>query len=83
MRYAIEPTDQIYVKSYRFSSFAKIMGKSHMCITYEQKLLKGRENSEMDALKTASKRAIRKTAETTSNFVRNEIVKKIKNHFKD
>lgn len=82
MRYAIEPTDQIYVKSYRFSSFAKIMRKS-LCSTYEQKLLKGRENSEMDALKTASKRAIRKTAETTSNFVRNEIVKKIKNHFKD
>ena len=82
MRYAIEPTDQIYVKSYRFSSFAQIMGKS-LCSTYEQKLLKGRENSEMDALKTASKRAIRKMAETTSNFVRNEIVKKIKNHFKD
>lgn len=58
------------------------MGKS-LCSTYEQKLLKDRENSEMDALKTASKKAIQKTAEATSNFVRNEIVKKIKNHFKD
>ena len=55
------------------------MGKS-LCSTYEQKLLKDRE---MDALKTASKKAIQKTAEATSNFVRNEIVKKIKNHFKD
>lgn len=33
--------------------------------------------------KLPQKKAIQKTAEATSNFVRNEIVKKIKNHFKD
>ena len=28
MRYSIEPRDRIYVKGYRFLSFAKNMGKS-------------------------------------------------------
>ena len=28
MRYSIEPKDKIYVKGYRFLSFAKSMGKN-------------------------------------------------------
>ena len=38
MRYSIEPRNRIYVKGYRFLSFAKTMGKS-LRNKYGQKLL--------------------------------------------
>ena len=38
MRYSIEPRDRIYVKVYRFLSFAKNMGKI-LSNKYGQKLL--------------------------------------------
>ena len=67
MRYSIEPT--IYVKGYGFLSFAKNIGKS-LSNKYGQKLLDG-------AIKTASKRAIQKTAEATVDLIGNKIADKI------
>ena len=59
MQYSIELRDRIYVKGYRFLSFAKIMGKS-LCSKYEQKLLDSRKKSASDTLKNASERTIKK-----------------------
>ena len=66
MRYSIEPRNRIYVKRYGFLSFAKNMGKN-FSNKYGQKLLDSTNNSATDAIKTASKRAIRKTAEATGD----------------
>ena len=57
MRYLIEPRHRIYVKGYRFLSFAKNMGKN-LSNKYGQKLLDRAKKSTMNATKTASKRAI-------------------------
>ena len=61
MRYSIERRDRIYVKGYRFLSFAKNMGKS-LSNKYGQKLLNSAKKSATDAIKTASKREIRKNS---------------------
>ena len=61
MRYLIEPRDRIYVKGHGFFSFAKNMGKN-LSNKYGQKLLDSANKSTTDAIKTASKRAIQKTA---------------------
>ena len=53
MRYSIEPRDKIYVKGYKFLSFAKNMGKN-LSSKYGQKLLDGAKKSTTDAVKTAS-----------------------------
>ena len=76
MRYSIEPRDRIYVKVYRFLSFAKNMGKI-LSNKYGQKLLDSAKKSSTDAIKTASKRAIQKTAEKTSDLIANKIANKI------
>ena len=76
MRYSIEPRDRIYVKRYGFLSFAKNMGKS-LSNKYGQKLLDSAKKSTTDAIKTASKRAIQKTAEATGKLVDNKIADKI------
>ena len=76
MRYSIEPRDRIYVKGYGFLSFAKNMGKS-LSNKYGQKLLDSAKKSTTDAIKTASKRAIQKTAEATGDLIGNEIADKI------
>ena len=47
MRYSVEPQDRIYVKDYRFLSFAKVMGKILITTT----------ELATDALKTTLKRA--------------------------
>ena len=57
MRYSIEPRNRIYVKEYRFLSFAKNMSKS-LSSKYGQKLLDIAKKSTTNAIKTASKRAI-------------------------
>ena len=75
MRYSIEPRDRIYVKGYGFLSFAKNMGKS-LSNKYGQKLLDSAKKSTTDAIKTASKRAIQKTAEATSDLIGNKIADK-------
>ena len=76
MRYSIEPKDRIYVKGYGFLCFAKNMGKS-LSNKYGQKLLDSAKKSTADAIKTASKRAIQKTAETTGDLIGNKIADRI------
>ena len=68
MRYSIKPRYRIYVKGYGFLSFPKNMGKN-LSNNYGQKLLDSAKKSTADAIKTASKRAIQKTAETTGDLV--------------
>ena len=76
MRYSIEPRDIIYVEGYGFLSFAKNMSKS-LSNKYGQKLLHNTKNFTTDAIKTASKRAIQKTAEVTGDLIRNKNADKI------
>ena len=76
MRYSTEPRDRIYVKVYRFLSFAKNMGK-RLSNKYGQKLLDSAKKSTRDAIKTVSKRAIQKTAEATGGLIGNKIADKI------
>ena len=76
MRYSIEPRDRIYVKGYGFSSFAKNMGKS-LSNKYGRKIIDSAKKSTEDAIRTASKRAIQKTAEATGDLVSIKVVDKI------
>ena len=76
MRHSIELRDRTYVKGYGFLPFAKKMGKS-LSNKYGQKLLDSAKISSTDVIKTASKRAIQKRAETTGDFIGNKIVDKI------
>ena len=72
MRYSIEPRDRVYVKGYGFMSFARSMSNK-----YGKKLVDTAKKSATDAIKTASKRAIQKTAEATSYLIGNKIADKI------
>ena len=76
MRYSIKPRNRIYVKGYGFLSFAKNTGKS-VSNKYGQKLFDSFKKSTVDAIKTASKRAIQKTAEATGDLIGNKIADKI------
>ena len=76
MRYSIEPRDRIYVKGYGFFSFAKNIGKD-LSNKYGQKRLDSAKKSTTDAIKTASKRAIQKTAEASGDLISNKIADKI------
>ena len=64
------------MKGYGFLSFAKTMGigLSNKC---GQKLLDSAKKSTTDAIKTASKRAIQKTAEATGDLIGNKTADKI------
>ena len=74
-RYSIEPRDRIYVKVYGFLSFAKNIGKG-LSNKYGQQLFDSAKKSTADAIRTASKRAIQKTAEATGNLIGNKIADK-------
>ena len=76
MRYSIEPRDRIYVKEYGFLSFAKNIGKS-LSNKYGQKHFDSTKTSTADVIKTASKRAIRKTTAATGDLIGNNIADKI------
>ena len=76
MRYSMEPGDKIYVKGYGFLSFTKNMGKN-LSNKYGQELLDSSTKSTADAIKTASKRVIKKTAEATGDLIDNKIADKI------
>ena len=76
MRYSIEPKYRIYVKGYGFLPFAKNMG-THLSNKYGQRILDSAKNSTADAIKTASKRAIQKTAEAKGELIGNKIADKI------
>ena len=67
---------EIYVKGYGFLSFAKNMGKS-LSSKYGQKLLDSAKKSTTNAIKTASKKAIQKTAGATGDLIGNKIADKI------
>ena len=71
MRYPIEPGDRIYVKGYGFLSFAKSLSNKH-----GKKLFDNTRKSTIDAIKTASKRAIQKIAEATGDLIGNKIADK-------
>ena len=64
------------MKGYGFLSFAKNMGKS-VSNKYDQKLLDSANKSTTDAIETASKRAIQKTAEETGDLIGNKIADRI------
>ena len=57
-------------------SFSKNMGM-HLSNKYSQKPLDTAKASATDAVKTASKRAIQKTAKATADLIGNEIADKI------
>ena len=78
MRFSIEPTDRIYVKGYGFLSFVKNMSKT-LSNKYGQKPLNIAKKSTTDGIKTASKRAIQKIAEATSDLIGNRMADKITN----
>ena len=77
MKYSIEPRNRIYVKGYGFLYFAKNMGKS-LSNKYGQKIFDSATKSTTDAVKTASKRAIQKTAEAAGDLIVNKIAYKIR-----
>ena len=64
------------MKGYGLLSFAKNMGKS-LSNKYGQKRLDSAKKSATDAIKTASKRVIQKTAEATGDLIGNKIADKI------
>ena len=76
MRYSVEPKDRIYVKGYGFLSFAKKIGKN-LNNKYSKKLLDSAKKSITEAIKTASKRAIQKTAEATHDLIGKKFADKI------
>ena len=76
MRCSIEPRDRIYAKGYGFLSFAKKMGKS-LSNKYDQKPFDTAKKPTTDAIKTASKRAIQNTAETTGDLIGNKAADEI------
>ena len=53
--------------------------RTHLSSRYSQKLLDSAKKSKTDAIKTASKRAIRKAAEETSDLIDNKIADRITN----
>ena len=69
MRYSIEPRDKIYIKRYGFLSFSINMSNK-----YSQKPLNSAKKCTTNAIKTASKRPIQKTAEATGDFIGNKIL---------
>ena len=79
MRYSIEPRERRHVKGYGFLSFARNIGThatkvaKNMSNKYSQKLVDTAKKSATDAIKTASKRAIQKTAEATGDLVGNKV----------
>ena len=76
MRYSIEPKEKRYVKGDGFLSFAKNIGRS-LSNKYAQKFVDTAKKFATDALKTASRRAIQKTAEATGDLLGNKIADKI------
>ena len=90
MRYSIEHRDFRHVKDYGFLSFARNIGThgtkvaKNMSNKYSQKLVDTAKKSATDAIKTASKREIQKTAEATGDLVGNKITSaSIKSHNKE
>ena len=83
MRYSIEPRERRDVKGYGFLSFARNIGThaskvaKNMSNKYGQKLVDMARKSATDAITTASKKAVQKTAEATRDLIGNKIADKI------
>ena len=72
MIYSTEQRNRIYVKGSGFMSFSRSISNQ-----YGKKLVDTAKKSATDAIKTASKRAIQKTAEATRDLIDNKIAHKI------
>ena len=75
----VEPRDWIFVKGYVFlweKLWVKKISKS-VRNKYTQKLLDNAKQSATETFKTASKRAIQKTAKTTDDLIGNKISDRI------
>ena len=72
MRYCREPKYKKYVQGYGFLSFARKFGDK-----YSEKLMNIATKTWIDAAKTASKRAVQKTAETTGDLIGNTLPDRI------
>ena len=83
MLYSIEHRERIYIKGYDFLSFARNIGThatkvaKNMSNKYSQKFVDTAKKFATDPRKTASKRAIQKTAETTRDLIGNKTSDKI------
>ena len=76
MIYSIEPRDSKYIRGYGFLSFMKNIDKN-LSNKHDQKLLDSAKKSTTDALKTGSKRAIKKPAGATGDLIGNKVADKI------
>ena len=72
MGYSVEPRNRICVKRHGFLSFAKNVGNKD-----GKKLFDTTKKSCTDAIKTPSKRAIKKTVEANGDLMGNKIADKI------
>ena len=83
MRYSIEPRERRYVKGYGLLSLTRNIGTHAAKVAkntsnkYSQKLVDTAKKSATDAIMTASKRAIQKTAEATGDLIGNKIADNI------
>ena len=83
-RYSVQPGNKIFVKCYGVFSFPKHMGRNivknisiNLISKYSHRLVDDVKQSATDSIKTASKRAIQKTAEATGDLIGNKITDKI------
>ena len=83
-RYSVQPRDRIFVKDYEFLSFTRNMGRNvgkniskSLNSKYSQNLLDHAKQSDTDALKTSSKRAIQEIVEATGYLIGNKIADRI------
>ena len=72
MRYSTEPKSRKYVKRCGVLSFAKKFGDK-----YGKNLMDTATKTEIDAVKTASKRLVQKPAEVTGDLIGNKVADKI------
>ena len=82
MGYSIKPKNRINLNGYGFLSFPKKMGKN-ISNKFSQNLLDTAKKSITDAIKTASKRSIKKIAEATRDLVGHKITSASKKSTKE
>ena len=83
-RHSVQPRDWIFGKGYGFLSFAKNMGENIvkniskiLSGKYSHKLLNHAKKFATDALKTTSKKVIKKTLEATGDLIGNKTADRI------
>ena len=70
-RHSTEPRTKKYVKGYEFLSFTRKLSNK-----YGKELLDTAAKTELDAVKTASKKAVHGAAEATAELIGNKIAEK-------